>query len=177
MMGFTSRTIPASLADMAHPSHPRALFMRAALDDIGNALQHEEGGPFGACLVQGNDILALAHNTVLKEKDPTCHAEINAIRLAARALGRHDLSGCVIYSTTEPCPMCFSAIHWARIDIIVYGTRIADVEALGFHELHISNRQMQRLGHSPVRLITDFMRPQCLELLQQWQAQTHGVTY
>ncbi len=177
MTDFTTRAIPASLRDVTQPSHPQARFMQAALDDISHALAREEGGPFGACLVQGDRILALAHNTVLKEKDPTCHAEINAIRLAARTLGRHELRGCVIYSTTEPCPMCFSAIHWARIDTIVYGTRIADVEALGFHELHISNQQMQRLGHSPVRLITDFMRPQCLELLQQWQTRTHGITY
>ncbi len=151
--------------------------MQAALDAAIQALPREEGGPFGACIVHRDTLLASSHNTVLKRRDPTCHAEINAIRVAARRLGQHDLSGCVIYSTTEPCPMCFSAIHWAQIGAIVYGTHIDDAKALGFRELDISNQQMKQLGHSPVQLIGGFMRPQCLALLQQWQNQTHATTY
>ena len=76
------------------------------------------GGPFGACIVKGGKVIAGARNTVLKN-DASCHAEINAIRLASKKLKTHDLSGCRIYSTTEPCPMCFSAIHWARIGSII----------------------------------------------------------
>jgi len=72
------------------------------------------GGPFGACIVRHGKLLSVARNTVLKE-DATCHAEINAIRQASKKLKSFDLSGCVVYSTTEPCPMCFSAIHWARM--------------------------------------------------------------
>lgn len=103
--------------------------------------------PFGSCIVKGDRAVAAAHNAVLTKKDATDHAEMNAIRLACRRLRSHELDGCVIYSTTEPCPMCFSAIHWAKIGAIVYGTRIADVKKLGFSELTVSDRHMKREGH------------------------------
>lgn len=144
--------------------------MRLALLEALDHLAAIDGGPFGACLVRGEEVLAVAHNTVLKENNPTCHAEINAIRRASRRLGTYDLSGCVVYSTTEPCPMCFAAIHWARLGHLVYGTSITDVAALGFNELSISNEQMKALGQSQVALYPHFLEPECRELLQQWLA-------
>jgi guanine deaminase len=147
-----------------------AEFMRLALKEARAHLAAVEGGPFGACIVKDGEVLAVAHNTVLLENDPTCHAEINAIRLACRRLGSYDLSGCVIYSTTEPCPMCFAAIHWARIGHLVYGTAIADVAALGFNELTIANEQMQAAGQSPVVIHPHFLAAACRDLLQQWLA-------
>ncbi len=132
--------------------------------------------PFGSCIVTGDRVVAVAHNTVLTEKDATNHAEMNAIRLACRKLRSHQLDGCVIYSTTEPCPMCFSAIHWAKIGAIVYGTGIADVKKLGFSELTVSDRRMKREGHSRVRITSGFMRQECLELLRKWE-QKGGRTY
>lgn len=152
-------------------------YMEQAIEDALQHLSDEGGGPFGACIVEDGKILAVAHNTVLEETDPTCHAEINAIRKAAKSTGRFDLSGCVIYSTTEPCPMCFSAIHWAKIDTIVYGTNIQDVQSLGFNELEVSNQMMKTEGKSPVSIIPDFMRDECLELLRQWSKQTSAKTY
>jgi tRNA(Arg) A34 adenosine deaminase TadA len=149
---------------------PDPRFMAAAIANATDAIPRGEGGPFGACIVRDGQVVACEHNTVLRDRDATCHAEVNAIRAASEALGRFDLSDCVIYSTTEPCPMCFSAIHWARIPLIVFGTRIADVRAVGFNELALSNAQMSELGHSPVKLYGDFMRMECLELLQRWQA-------
>ena len=116
----------------------------------GRTWRRWTAGPFGACLVRGDEVLAVAHNTVLQDLDPTCHGEMNAIRLAARQLRSYDLSGCEIYSTTEPCPMCFAAIHWARIGRLIYGTAIIEVARLGFNELTIGSRQMQELGRSPV---------------------------
>jgi len=86
-------------------------FMRLAIEDCRAAFHGNEGGPFGACIVKDGRIIAAAHNTVMKDLDPTAHAEINAIRQASRILGAYDLSGCEIYSTTEPCLMCFAAIH------------------------------------------------------------------
>jgi len=144
--------------------------MRLAIKEALDHLAAIEGGPFGACLVRGEEVLAVAHNTVLKENDPSCHAEVNAIRLASRRLGTYDLSGCSIYSTTEPCPMCYAAIHWARLDHLVYGTPIAAVAALGFHELTISNEQMKAMGQSPVVIFPNFLEPECRNLLQQWLA-------
>lgn len=142
--------------------------MRLGLREALDHLAAIEGGPFGACIVRGEEVLAVAHNTVLKENDPSCHAEVNAIRLASRRLGTYDLSGCDIYSTTEPCPMCFAAIHWARLGHLVYGTAIADVAALGFNELTISNEQLKAAGKSPVVIHPDFLAEECRELLQQW---------
>jgi guanine deaminase len=144
--------------------------MRLALREALDHLPAIDGGPFGACIVRGEEVLAVAHNTVLKENDPTCHAEINAIRLASRHLGTYDLSGAAIYSTTEPCPMCFAAIHWARIAHLVYGTPIADVAALGFNELTIGNEQLKAAGRSPVIIYPGFQLEECRDLLQQWLA-------
>ena len=142
--------------------------MRRAIAEARAHLPAMDGGPFGACLVRGGEVLAVAHNTVLKDLDPTCHGEINAIRLAARKLKNYDLSGCEIYSTTEPCPMCFAAIHWARIDRLIYGTAIIDAARLGFHELTLSNRQMQELGRSPVAIYPGFLAGECRQLLDDW---------
>jgi len=152
-------------------------FMQAAIDDADAHLADEGGGPFGACIVKHGKVVAVAHNTVLENNDPTCHAEVNAIRAATQALKTHDLSGCEIYSTTEPCPMCFSAIHWAKIGKIIFGTRIQDAQDLGFNELEVTNEQMKNQGKSPVILEGDFMRDECLDLYQRWKNQTSGTTY
>lgn len=154
-------------------SKPNPVFMRRALDEALKNLAAMDGGPFGACLVRGDEVLAVAHNTVLKDLDPTCHAETTAIRLAARRLRSYDLSGCEIYSTTEPCPMCFAAIHWARIGRVIYGTEIGEVAQLGFNELTIGSRQMQALGRSPVVIYPGFLAGECRELLAEW-ARTPG---
>jgi guanine deaminase len=129
------------------------------------------GGPFGACIVKGNKVLAVARNTVLAN-DATCHAEVNAIRIASRKIKNFDLSGCVIYSTTEPCPMCFSAIHWARIKEVVYGTEIKDVRKLGFNELSISCRRMKMLGRSKLKVSAKFLLAECRGLLTGWDRLT-----
>ena len=146
-----------------------AAWMRAAIREARRNIAGGDGGPFGACIVRGGELLAVARNTVLA-RDATCHAEVSAIRIASRRLGTHDLAGCSIYATTEPCPMCFGAIHWAGIDTVVSGTRIADVARLGFRELTISNRRMKSLGGSRVTLVPGFLRAECLALLADWAA-------
>ena len=147
---------------------PNPVFMRRAIDEALENLPAMDGGPFGACLVRGAEVLAVAHNTVLKDQDPTCHAEMNAIRLTARKLQGYNLSGCEIYSTTEPCPMCFAAIHWARIGRLIYGAAIIEVARLGFNELILGSRQMQELGRSPVAIYPGFLADECRQLLAEW---------
>jgi guanine deaminase len=147
---------------------PDASFMRLALSEARSHLTALHGGPFGACLVRGGEVLAVSHNTVLKDNDPTCHAEINTIRQAARKLGTYDLTGCDLYSTTEPCPMCFAAIHWARLGRLIYGTGISAVQALGFNELSISNERLKTLGGSPVSIYPHFLEEDCRGLLEDW---------
>jgi len=146
---------------------PDPAFMRRAIREARRNLRTLEGGPFGACVVRDGKLIAAARNTVLRD-DATCHAEVNAIRKASRRLGTFDLSGCVIYTTTEACPMCFSAIHWARIGTIISGTRIQDAKWAGFHELEISNARLKKIGKSRVRLVEGFLREEALELFASW---------
>jgi tRNA(Arg) A34 adenosine deaminase TadA len=141
--------------------------MRKAIAEARKNLARPEGGPFGACIVKDGRVLSVARNTVLKN-DATCHAEVNAIREASKKLGTFDLTGCEIYSTTEPCPMCFGAIHWARIGTVIYGAAIRDAARAGFHELRISNAQMRALGRSKIAIVPGFMRAECLELFEAW---------
>lgn len=143
-------------------------FMAAAIKEARKNLRTMSGGPFGACIVKGGRIVALARNTVFKN-DATCHAEINAIRMASKKLKKFDLSGCVIYSTTEPCPMCFGAIHWAGIGAIVYGTCIEDAERLGFNELQITSARMKALGASAVKIRGGFLLEECSALFEDWE--------
>lgn len=142
--------------------------MRLALVEARKNLKTLAGGPFGACIVKGNKVVAVARNTVLSCQDPTNHAEINAIRIASRKFKDYCLSGCVIYSTTEPCPMCLSAIHWAKIDSIYFGTAIADVKKLGFNELSISCEKMKFLGKSRIKIVPGILAGECFELLEDW---------
>lgn len=151
--------------------------MRLALKSAREGIKKPAGGPFGAAIVCGDQLIAVAHNTVLKDHDATCHAEVNAIRLASRKLKRFDLSDCVIYSTTEPCPMCFSAIHWARIARVIFGTSIADVQKRGFRELSIPSAKMKREGKSRVALKAGFMKKECRALLAEWDRSTAKEVY
>jgi len=84
-------------------------YMKKAIEEAYEGIKSGEGGPFGAVIVKGGRIIGAGHNTVLKDNDPTAHAEVNAIRSASQKINNYDLSGSVLYTTTEPCPMCFSA--------------------------------------------------------------------
>ncbi len=164
---------------MATDSNPNLdeIFMRAALDAAREGVSCGAGGPFGACIVRDGQILAVAGNRVLAGHDPTAHAEVTAIRAACAGLQTHLLDGAQIYSTTEPCPMCFAAIHWARIERIVFGTRIEDVARLGFNELALSNEQMRAIGGSPILVTPDFLRDECHDLLNFWTRLESRQTY
>ena len=145
-------------------------FMSVAIEEAYAGVNAGDGGPFGALIVKGEKILARGHNSVLRDNDPTQHAEMRVISEAARISGTYDLSGCVIYSTTEPCPMCFAAIHWARISGLVYGTDIEDARRLGFNELAIPASRMKDEGNSPVEVRGGFMREECEKLLAYWES-------
>lgn len=150
--------------------------MHLALREASRGMRSGQGGPFGACIVRDGLIVAVAHNCVFGSGNPTQHAEVVAIGRAAKRLGTHILKGCTIYSTTEPCPMCFSAIHWAQIDRIVFGTGIADVKRLGFNELSISNRTLKRLGRSQV-VLDQASKQECTDLLRSWARLETKKTY
>jgi len=109
-------------------------FLKIAIEEAKKGMGKKHGGPFGAVIVCKGKIIAKAHNTVLKNNDPTAHAEINVIRQASKKTKKFDLSGCELYSTCEPCPMCFAAIHWARINKIYYGADSKDAAKIGFDD-------------------------------------------
>lgn len=94
----------------------------------------QNGGPFGAAIMKDGKLIAAAHNTVLESKDATAHAEVNVIRKASQILGTHDLSGCILYTSTEPCPMCLSAIIWANIKEVYYTNTRKDAKEIGFRD-------------------------------------------
>ncbi|MFC1517825.1 nucleoside deaminase [Candidatus Margulisiibacteriota bacterium] len=146
-------------------------YMGLAIEDAYLGIKNGDGGPFGATFVRVSDgeILATTHNTVLKNNDSTEHAEMNGIRMTAKKLGNWDLSGTIAFSTTEPCPMCFSALHWARVDVVYYGTSIEDVKRIGFNELSIPNIDMKNLGKSNLVIVRDFMLEECLALLDYYK--------
>ncbi len=133
--------------------------------------------PFGACIARDGQVVVATHNHVWLDTDITAHAEVVCIRHACRALNTIDLSGCTIYSTTEPCPMCFGAIHWAKIARIVYGAGIADAKAYGFSELAISNHQMKQLGLSSVQVVSGFMKDQAIQLFDKWASRPDTCAY
>ena len=109
-------------------------FMEEAIKESAKNLETGHGGPFGAVVVKDGTIVGRGHNEVLKNNDPTCHGEMQAIRDACRNLGTYDLSGCELYTSAEPCPMCLSAIIWANIKTVYYGNSAKDAAAIGFRD-------------------------------------------
>ena len=114
-------------------------FMKIAKDLADENLETNNGGPFGACIVKDGYIIGIGNNQVLKTNDPTAHAEINAIRDASKNINSYDLSGCELYTTCYPCPMCLSAIIWANIKTVYYGNTKEDAESIGFRDDFIYN--------------------------------------
>ena len=112
-------------------------WMELAYEEAVRGMNGNEGGPFGAVIVKDGEIIASAHNEVLKTNDPTAHAEVNAIRKASQALGRYDLSDCVLYTTCYPCPMCLGAVLWARIPTVYYGATETDAARGGFDDARL----------------------------------------
>lgn len=150
-------------------------YMRMAIDKCRQGLAAGQM-PFGAVIVRGGEVIACEHNVVWATTDITAHAEVTAIRVACRELSTIDLTGSTIFSTTEPCPMCFAACHWAKIDRIVYGAAIDDARAVGFSELPISNAEMKRQGASKIEIVPHFLREEAAALFQQFAA-GRGRTY
>jgi guanine deaminase len=109
-------------------------FMLEALNEAKKGVRKREGGPFGAVIVCGGKIIAKAHNTVLKDKNPVAHAEINAIMKASKKLKKFNLSMCELYSTCKPCPMCLSAIYWARIKKVFFSDDSKEAARIGFDD-------------------------------------------
>ncbi len=151
-------------------------FMKLAIEEARKGFNSNHGGPFGAVIVKDGEMIANAHNKVLGTNDPTAHAEILAIRKACALLGSHDLSDCEIYSTSEPCPMCFSAIHWSRLKKLHFGTTRDDVAGIGFDDSLIYDILSGKAQVVQMESI-NADRDSCLGLLEEWNAKPDKVLY
>ena len=138
------------------------------------SLIDKAGGPFGCVIVKDGEIIAEGANTVLADNDPTCHGEMNAIRNACKELGTHDLSECTLYTTSEPCPMCYGAIWWARIEKIYYASTTRDAKEFGnFDDLTLSEAIKSAINERPI-MSEEILRS---EMLQLWNEFNNALHY
>ena len=147
--------------------------MKMAIIEARRGIKMRHGGPFGAVIVKDGKVIARGHNEVLYRSDPTCHGEVQAIRRSAKKLGTHDLSGCVIYTTGEPCPMCLGAIMWANIDKVYYGCNVVDTETIGFRD----KRFYERASGGKGEFAEELERDECLKLYREYAALTDKENY
>lgn len=134
------------------------------------------GGPFGAVIAKEGKVIATGVNRVTKNNDPTAHAEITAIRKAARRLGTFDLSGCEIYTSCEPCPMCLSAIYWAHLDKIFYGNTKTDAKEIGFDDSFIYDQLSLKPEERKVQM-QQLLHRKAIGAFQDWMDKEDKVRY
>jgi len=151
-------------------------FMRIAIEYSEKNVQESLGGPFGAVVVRDGEIIAASGNKVTSSNDPTAHAEVSAIRLACEKLKTFDLKGCVIYTSCEPCPMCLSAIYWARLDQVYYANTKVDAAEIGFDDKFIYD-ELDKPMEARALPIVQMMRDEALNAFRLWDKTTAKVEY
>jgi len=151
-------------------------FIQLAIAEAERGLRNGDGGPFGAVIVRAGKIVACVHNEVVKNSDPTAHAEIVAIRAAARKLKKFDLSDCEIYSTCEPCPMCLAAILWARIPRLFFGATRDDAAKIGFDDAKIYDFLAGKISKIPLAK-KQVARRECLAPFAKWANLKSKIKY
>ncbi len=151
-------------------------FMRQAIDLATENVATGAGGPFGAVIVKDGAVIATGANCVTRSNDPTAHAEVTAIRNAATALGSFELTGCTIYSSCEPCPMCLGAILWARLDALYFGSTAGDAAAAGFDDSAFYEQVRKSVDER--NLPTEcLMREEAAESFRAWEEFESRVKY
>ncbi len=140
-------------------------YMDEALKEAYEGITKGDGGPFGSVIVKDGQIIGRGHNRVLKNSDPTCHGEMEAIRDACSKLKTHDLSGAILYTTAEPCPMCLGGILWANIKKVYYGCTIADTDKIGFRD-----DQFYKTFNNRDSIAEEQDREKCLKLFEDYSA-------
>jgi tRNA(Arg) A34 adenosine deaminase TadA len=151
-------------------------YLKMAVDEAFKGMRSGAGGPFGALIVLDGLVIGKGHNTVLQSNDPTAHAEVNAIRNACRSLESPHLSGAVIYSNFEPCPMCLSAIYWADIRMLYYANGRSDAERMGFMDKHLYHELS--LAEDVRKLQTTRIAvPEMAELMKEWKGLEGKMLY
>jgi len=150
-------------------------FMREAIAlSVENV--HNNGGPFGAVIVKNGEIIARGVNRVTSNNDPTAHAEVSAIRAAATKLGTFDLSGCEIFTSCEPCPMCLGAIYWAHLDKIYYGNTKKDAAKIGFDDSFIYEELEKPFDKRSIKTV-QLLSNEAIEGFKEWEEKTDKIEY
>lgn len=149
-------------------------FMKEALREAYEGIEKGHGGPFGSVVVKDGKVVGRGHNRVLFKKDPTCHGELEAIRDACRNLDTFDLSGCELYTTAEPCPMCLGGALWANINTIYYGCNRRDTDAIGFRD-DIFYEYLN--GNKDLLEMKEMERKKCLELFETYTKREGNKRY
>lgn len=150
-------------------------FMKRAIELSINNVKNG-GGPFGAVIVKNNEIIAEGFNQVTRNNDPTAHAEVLAIREASKKLKSFDLSGCVIYTSCEPCPMCLGAIYWSHLDKVYYGNNKTDAKNIGFDDSFIYDEIAVPIASRKVSF-EQFLSDEALEAFQIWDEKEDKIEY
>lgn len=140
------------------------------------AIESGDGGPFGAVVVKDGRAIASGHNMVLSSHDSTAHAEIVAIRKAEQILGTHDLTGCELYTTCYPCPMCLGALMWARISRVCYGSLPEDAAAAGFDDADFYQAMADPDNNKKV-IMEHHDSARCRSLFRKWRASDSHQLY
>jgi tRNA(Arg) A34 adenosine deaminase TadA len=135
-----------------------------------------KGGPFGAVIVKDGNVIAKTSNSVTLDNDPTAHAEVNAIRAACSALKSFDLSGCTMYTSCEPCPMCLGAIYWASIDKIFYANSRTDAKNIGFDDSFIYDELNKPMSERSIPIM-QIMQNEAIKAFEAWQRKTDKIEY
>ena len=165
-----SLAFPAAAETPIQAENP---YMQIAIEEAVEGITLKHGGPFGSVIVKDGTVVGQAHNHVLVNKDPTCHGEMDAIRNACTNLDTYDLSGCELYTTGEPCPMCLFACLWANIDRVYYGCTIADNEEIGFRDQKFDDMKGGREALADYLVCLD--REACLELFDLYLSLEHDI--
>ncbi len=153
----------------------KEFFMREAIRLSRESIKNG-GGPFGAVIVKNGDIIAAASNKVTKNNDPTAHAEVSAIREAAKKLNTFDLSGCEIYTSCEPCPMCFGAVYWARLDKLYFANTKQDAKNIGFDDSFIYDEINLPYNKRKIPNI-QLLREEALKAFKDWEEKEDKTEY
>jgi len=158
------------------PQEENEKFMKMAIALSEQNVTRLLGGPFGAVIVKDGKLIAKSANKVTTSNDPTAHAEVSAIRKACKKLKTFDLSGCVIYTSCEPCPMCLGAIYWSRIDLIYYANTKKDAANIGFDDQFIYDEI--DLAMNKRRLpVVQLLREEAQQAFKQWSASAIKIEY
>jgi len=153
-----------------------ARFMRMAIELATSNVLDGRGGPFGAVIVKGGEVVATGANSVTALNDPTAHAEIMAIRNACRELGAFELRECAIYSSCEPCPMCLTAILWARCEGLFYASTASDAAAAGFDDSYFYEQVRKPVGERELP-VENLLRDEALKSFEVWRKFAGRVEY